>query len=169
MFIALGMSGAAVAPPAAVGFDTARFPVLSFWFAALVQGLGVGVCLICLSLAPRLATGPEVGITMLLQLLLSPLWVWLAFGETLPVWTIVGGLMIFATLLGHELALYRWGRAARADADAPPGAAARTSHGTAVEVVDVAVEGARLRRYEMLNHGVYAAPPVARLEPQRQA
>ena len=54
-----------------------------------------------------MATGPEVGIVMLLQLLLSPLWVWLAFGEAPPTWTIVGGLLLLVTLMGHELAMHR--------------------------------------------------------------
>lgn len=107
MFFALGMSGATIAPPASVGFDTVRWPEWSFWLAVVVQGVGVGICLVCISLAPRLATGPEVGIVMLLQLLLSPLWVWLAFGEELPHWTIAGGLLLLFTLAAHELAMHR--------------------------------------------------------------
>ena len=106
-FFALGMSRGRLAPPAAVGFDTARRPEWSFWVAVLVDGVGVGICLVCLSLAPRLATGPEVGIVMLLQLLLSPLWVWLAFGTAPQPWTIAGGLLLLVTLMGHELAVHR--------------------------------------------------------------
>ena len=112
----------ALAPPAAMGFEiSSQRPEWSFWLALIVQGCGVGVCLICLANAPRLAPAAEVGIVMLLQLLLSPLWVWLAFGEVPAFWTIVGGLIIVATLAGHELAMQRLSRGDVAEAGAGAG------------------------------------------------
>ena len=52
---------------------------------------------------------------MLLQLLLSPLWVWLAFGEVPTIWTVIGGLLIMLTLAGHELAMQRLNRGKAAE------------------------------------------------------
>ena len=68
---------------------------------------------------------------------LSPLWVWIAFGEALPVWTVVGGLMIFATLLGHEVALYRWARAGAASEGVGARAGAASAAGTTSTVIEV--------------------------------
>ena len=109
-------NGHTLAPPAAMGFQvTGRRPEWSFWLALLLQGCGVGLCLVCFSTAPTLAPAAEVGIVMLLQLLLSPLWVWLAFGEVPTIWTVIGGLLIMLTLAGHELAMQRLNRGKAAE------------------------------------------------------
>ena len=71
-----------------------------------------------------------MGIVFLLQVFLSPLWIWLAFGDAPPLWTVLGGLLIFATLIGHELAMYRERRAEPAMSAAPPASAARASEPT---------------------------------------
>ena len=65
--------------------------------------------------------------------LLSPLWVWLMFGEALPPWTIAGGLLLLATLAVHELAVHRMQEAdasgaTRATASAPATALVLTVH-----------------------------------------
>ena len=64
-----------------------------FWLALLAQGLSLGIIFVTLTVAPRLATGAEVGLVLLLEVILGPLWVYFAYGDIPPVWTLIGGSM----------------------------------------------------------------------------
>ena len=57
-----------------------------------------------ITLGPRYITAPEVGLIMLLETVLGPLWVWLAIGENPGKAAILGGAIVIATLALHELA-----------------------------------------------------------------
>ncbi len=47
---------------------------------------------------PRFITAPEVGLLMLLETVLGPLWVWLALGERAGGQALIGGVLVVATL-----------------------------------------------------------------------
>jgi hypothetical protein len=54
-------------------------------------------------LAPKYITAAEFGILMLVETVLGPLWVYLALGDEPSQWTLMGGALLLATLLVHEL------------------------------------------------------------------
>ncbi|MFY0614440.1 MAG: EamA family transporter [Hyphomicrobiaceae bacterium] len=56
-----------------------------------------------LALGPRYISSPEVGLIVLLETVLGPLWVWLVIYEAPSVWALVGGAVVVATLLVHSL------------------------------------------------------------------
>jgi drug/metabolite transporter (DMT)-like permease len=56
-----------------------------------------------LALGPRYISSPEVGLIVLLETVLGPLWVWLVIHETPSALALVGGAVVVATLLVHSL------------------------------------------------------------------
>jgi drug/metabolite transporter (DMT)-like permease len=64
------------------------FVVIPFSFALLLT-------------APRYLPAPEVGLVFLLETILGPFLVWLVLGEEPPVATLVGGVVLVTTLVGH--------------------------------------------------------------------
>ena len=59
--------------------------------------------MILLTIAPRMAPAAEVGLIMLVETVLGPLWVWLGIGEEPSVQTLVGGAVVLLTLTGHTI------------------------------------------------------------------
>jgi drug/metabolite transporter (DMT)-like permease len=71
----------------------------------LVLALGVVVVpasTMLLSFGTRHLPAPDVTLIMMLEMLLGPLWVWLALGETPGRATIAGGVLILLTVVGHS-------------------------------------------------------------------
>jgi drug/metabolite transporter (DMT)-like permease len=64
-----------------------------FWMAVMVDGMAVGVVYAAITVGPRLANGAEVALVVLLEVILGPLWVFAAYGDLPPIWTLVGGAM----------------------------------------------------------------------------
>lgn len=58
--------------------------------------LPVGTAL--MFIGPRYIPAPEVGLLLLLESVLGPVWVWLALGEKPGVYTLVGGAIVLSTL-----------------------------------------------------------------------
>jgi drug/metabolite transporter (DMT)-like permease len=56
-----------------------------------------------MTLGPRYISSPEVGLIVLLETVLGPLWVWLVINEVPTVWALVGGAIVILTLLVHSL------------------------------------------------------------------
>jgi drug/metabolite transporter (DMT)-like permease len=54
-----------------------------------------------IALGPRLIPPPEVGLLILLESILGPLWVWLVIGEVPALQTFFGGVLILGTLVVH--------------------------------------------------------------------
>jgi drug/metabolite transporter (DMT)-like permease len=79
---------------------------------ALIMGLlVVPLSFSLITLGPRYLPAAEVGLLMLLETVLGPLWVWLALDERPGDLALLGGLIVLATLAGHSIA---GGRAAAA-------------------------------------------------------
>jgi drug/metabolite transporter (DMT)-like permease len=50
---------------------------------------------------PRYIPAPEVGLLLLLESVLGPIWVWLALGEVPGRYTLIGGALVLTTLAGN--------------------------------------------------------------------
>ena len=69
---------------------------------ALLAGLGVtqiGLGLIFLTIGARLIPAAEVALITLLEIVLGPLWVWIALGEQPSVTTLIGGGIVLAAVV----------------------------------------------------------------------
>ena len=69
---------------------------------ALLAGLGVtqiGLGLIFLTIGARLIPAAEVALITLLEIVLGPLWVWIALGEQPGTATLVGGAVVLAAVV----------------------------------------------------------------------
>jgi len=55
------------------------------------------------TVAPRYLVGAQLALILLLQTLMTPLWVFLKFGDVPSSWTLGGGALLLLTLAAHEL------------------------------------------------------------------
>ena len=103
--LAAGLVVLAVASPLDVTWGSAGY----------VAAMGIFVLPISfalITLGPRYLPAPEVGLLMLLETVLGPLWVWIVLSEEPPLLTIVGGAVVLATLAGHSVYQLRRSRPA---------------------------------------------------------
>lgn len=109
---ALGGILAAVAmlPLAAPFSIDLRDLVLLALLGVVVQGASFGM----ITTGARYLPAPEVGLIMLLEAVLGPLWVWLAIGEVPSVETFLGGSVILLSLALHSISGLGRSRTARA-------------------------------------------------------
>jgi len=68
-----------------------------------LMGVVVAVSFACIVTGPRYIPAAEVGLLMLLEAILGPLWVWLVLAERPPDATLLGGAIIVATLAWHSV------------------------------------------------------------------
>ncbi len=69
------------------------------WLVLAVLGLFVvPVAFGLITIGPRYITAPEVGLLMLVETVLGPLWVWLALGERASALSLTGGGIVLVTL-----------------------------------------------------------------------
>ena len=68
------------------------------WLAAL--GIGqIGLGFVLLTIGARLIPAAQVGLITLLEVVLGPLWVWLALDETPSTLTLIGGAIVIAAIV----------------------------------------------------------------------
>ena len=78
------------------------------WVYTLLLGLAIlPVSSALITLGPRHLPAPEVGLIMLLETLLGPLWVWLVIREVPSTETLIGGAMILVALAWMSIAAIR--------------------------------------------------------------
>jgi drug/metabolite transporter (DMT)-like permease len=82
--------------------EPASLPTASWGWLALNALLVVPVAMALLIIGPRYLPAAEVAMFFLLELILTPLWIWLIFGELPTRQAFIGGLVILFTLLGHS-------------------------------------------------------------------
>ena len=87
-FVLLPPSGLSIAEPGYILFNGLVMIPLAFF---------------CLATGPRYLSAPEVGMFYLLETILAPIWVWIAFSETPTSQTLLGGAILILALLGHSL------------------------------------------------------------------
>ncbi len=117
MVPAMSLAGtltALVALPLALWLEPGHLvPAGSQLVAVLLMGLIVApVSFALITAGPRYLPAAEVGLLMLMETVLGPLWVWLVIGEYPGDWALLGGSIVIATLAGHALAGNRQRRAA---------------------------------------------------------
>lgn len=61
----------------------------------------------CIFLGPKYITAPEVGLLMLLETILGPLWVWWVIGEIPSLPVITAGILIIITLCSYWVVIMR--------------------------------------------------------------
>ena len=105
-----------------------------FWPLVIADGACIAICTVLSTVfAPRHLFSAEVGLVLLGEQVLSPIWVFAGVGEAPSRWTIAGGALLLSILALHEAAALREERreAQRGDAQGT----GSSSSSTAVEVV----------------------------------
>ena len=77
-------------------------------FLLLLGGLVLPVSFTMITQGPRYLPAPEVSLILLVETILGPLWVWLAFNEVPLATTLLAGVLIVGTLAVHTL-MSLWG------------------------------------------------------------
>jgi drug/metabolite transporter (DMT)-like permease len=113
-----------VAAPVALAGNVAVGVPDVLWLALFGAGQ-IGVGLILLTIGARLIPAAQVALISLLEVVLGPLWVWLAVGERPAVATVIGGAIVVAAVIvqARDPAApprLRRGRTGTAEAEHPP-------------------------------------------------
>ncbi|WP_266065073.1 DMT family transporter [Brucella intermedia] len=97
-------TGGLISALALVGFvDTFWFQDASqLAFMAFEGAILVPVALGLIAMAPRYLPAPQVGLFLLLETVLGPLWVWAIIGEVPTGYALAGGALVILTLLAHS-------------------------------------------------------------------
>jgi drug/metabolite transporter (DMT)-like permease len=93
-----------IALPFAVPFTASGRDLALLAFLGITQ---LGLPCMLLVIASRALLAPEIALIGLLEVVLGPLWVWLAVGEEPGRATLVGGTVVLAALIANELAARR--------------------------------------------------------------
>lgn len=72
-------------------------------FLLLLGGLVLPVSFTMITQGPRYLPAPEVSLILLVETILGPIWVWLAFNEVPLATTLLAGVLIVGTLAVHTL------------------------------------------------------------------
>jgi drug/metabolite transporter (DMT)-like permease len=73
-----------------------------FWLLLALGVVVVPASTVLLSLGTRYIPAPHVTLIMMLEMILGPLWVWLALSEIPDYTTVFGGVLILMTVVGHS-------------------------------------------------------------------
>lgn len=103
MALSGGLGGLVVAPWAAP-FSIAPDQI---WLLLILGLVVLPVSFGLLTLGPRYLPAPEIGLILLLETVLGPLWVWLVIGEEPGQRALVGGAIVISALIGHSLLALR--------------------------------------------------------------
>jgi drug/metabolite transporter (DMT)-like permease len=111
-------SGKNVVSSLAVG-SFASALIASFWAAPLALSfagwgwLGLNGLIVIplasalIAIGPRYLPAPEVAMFFLLDTMLTPIWIWLIFGELPTTVSMIGGSIVIVTLMAHSLWRFR--------------------------------------------------------------
>ena len=93
-----------IALPFALPFDATARDLVLLAFLGVTQ---LGLPCMLLVIASRTLLAPEIALIGLLEVVLGPLWVWLAVGEEPGRATLIGGAVVIGALAANELAARR--------------------------------------------------------------
>lgn len=80
--------------------------VISTWDLGLSLFMGaftIGIGIACVTIAAGKLPSSEVGILVLIESILGPIWVWLFFGDTTTLNVVIGGVIVFAAVILQTL------------------------------------------------------------------
>jgi drug/metabolite transporter (DMT)-like permease len=72
------------------------------WLLLILGVMVVPASTLLLSLGTRFLPAPHITLIMMLEMILGPLWVWLALNEVPSYATLVGGVLVVTTVVGHS-------------------------------------------------------------------
>ena len=76
-----------------------------FWPLIALDGMCIAICTVLATVyAPRHIFAAEVGLVLLGEQILSPVWTFIGVGEAPSSWTLAGGSLLIVTLGAHEAA-----------------------------------------------------------------
>jgi drug/metabolite transporter (DMT)-like permease len=104
MLPAVVMSGVVTTIFAAIMASPFSLTGSDFLLLAGMGGIVLPIPLAVMTVAPKLIPPAEVGLIMLLETFLGPIWVWLALREAPGFHTVLGGAILVLTLVLHEWA-----------------------------------------------------------------
>lgn len=78
----------------------------SIGVAVIMGTIQVGLPLIFVTMAARYLAAAEVALLAMLEVILGPIWVWLALGEQPTVLALAGGVLVIGALLGNTIASF---------------------------------------------------------------
>jgi len=93
---------------AAFWAQPATLPVVSWGWLALNALLVIPAALGLLIIGPRYLPASEVAMFFLLEPILTPVWMWLIFGEMPTRQALLGGVIVLVTLFAHSLWRLNW-------------------------------------------------------------
>lgn len=94
------------------GAQPLAVPAADFTWLLLLGIVVLPISFALITLAPRHLSAPEVSLTLLLETLLGPFWVWLIMHEEPAMATIAGGILILGTIAAHTMVSMKYGAAA---------------------------------------------------------
>lgn len=104
---------------AAFWAQPATLPVVSWGWLALNALLVIPAALGLLIIGPRYLPASEVAMFFLLEPILTPVWMWLIFGEMPTRQALLGGVIVLVTLFAHSLWRLSWNQPNRAQRLSP--------------------------------------------------
>jgi drug/metabolite transporter (DMT)-like permease len=84
------------------------------WWIVFNGAVVMPISFYCLATGPRYISGPEVAMFYLLETIFAPIWVWMIFSEVPSRASMIGGVILIATLVAHSLWLLHEGRQRKA-------------------------------------------------------
>lgn len=104
----LAIGALASACIAAFWAEPATLPAVSWGWLAVNALLVIPVSMALLIVGPRYLPASEVAMFFLLELILTPLWIWFIFEEEPSPQALLGGAVIFLALFAHSLWRLNW-------------------------------------------------------------
>ena len=101
---------------AALMVGSQGFHIEEPWWIVFNGAVVMPLSFFCLAQGPRYISGPEVAMFYLLETVLAPVWMWIIFYETPTRNSMIGGVILIATLVLHSLWQLNEGRKRRAAA-----------------------------------------------------
>ncbi len=81
---------------------TAAFGMPAWFWLGLNGLVAIPLATVMIASGPRVLPSADVSMFFMLETVLTPVWVWLLFGETPRPMVFVGGLIVITTLLVHS-------------------------------------------------------------------
>lgn len=97
------LAGIFTAVVAAALVDDFAYSPYDFGVCAVMGVIQIGAGMVLFTLGSRHVPAVELTLLSLTEVVLGPIWVWLWIAETPRPWTLIGGAVVIAALIGHAL------------------------------------------------------------------
>lgn len=97
------LAGLFTAVVAAVMSEDFAISAYDLGLCVIMGVVQVGAGLVLFTKGSRLVPAAELTLLSLTEVVLAPIWVWLWIGEVPRLWTLLGGAVVFAAIIGHAV------------------------------------------------------------------